>query len=80
MLQLAVKCDFSFLADVSEKFTNNSLKNYGLCPSHYLGAIGFNWDTMLKMTKIERELIPDPDMFTFFEKDRRDGIFYKLYV
>ena len=26
------------LADVSEKFRNNSVKNYGLYPSHYLSA------------------------------------------
>ena len=33
---LYLKCDVLLLADVSEKFRNNSLKNYGLCPSHYL--------------------------------------------
>ena len=31
---------------------------------------------MLKMTKIELELIPDPDMYIFFEKGRRSGISY----
>ena len=30
--------------------------------------------TMLKMTKTELELIPDPDMFIFFEKGTRGGI------
>ena len=39
------------LADVLEKFENNSLKNYGLCPSHCLSAPGLSWDAMLKMTK-----------------------------
>ena len=33
---LYVKCDVLLLADVFEKFKNNSLGNYGLCPSHYL--------------------------------------------
>ena len=64
---LYLKCDFSLLPDVLEKFRNHSLKNYGLCPSHYLNAPGLSWDAMLKITKIELELIPDPDMFTFFE-------------
>ena len=40
-----------------EKFRNNSLRNYGLCPSHYLSAPGLSWDAMLKMTKIELEIV-----------------------
>ena len=43
------KCDILLLDDVLGKFRNNSLKNYGLLPSHYLSAPG--WDAMLKMTK-----------------------------
>ena len=37
---LYLKCDILLLADVFGKFRNNSLKNYGLCPSHYLSASG----------------------------------------
>ena len=46
---LYLKCDILLLDDVLGKFRNNSLKNYGLLPSHYLSAPG--WDAMLKMTK-----------------------------
>ena len=64
---LYLKCDVLLLADVFEIFRNNSLKNYGLCPSHYLSAPGLSWDTMLKMTKIKLIIISDPDMYIFFE-------------
>ena len=35
---LYLKCKVLLLADVLEKIRNNSLKNYGLCLSHYLSA------------------------------------------
>ena len=63
---LCLKCNVLLLADVFETFRNNTLKNYGLCPSHYLTAPGLSWDAMLKMTKIELELITDPGMYIFF--------------
>ena len=31
---------------------------------------------MLKMTKTKPEQFPDPDMYIFFEKGTRGGIFY----
>ena len=37
---LYLKSDVSLLADVFEKFRNNSLKNYGVFPGHYLSAPG----------------------------------------
>ena len=61
------------LVDVLEKFENNSLKNYGLCPSHHLSAPGLSWDAMLNMTK---QLIIDPAVYIFFEKVTRGGISY----
>ena len=38
---LYLKCDVLLLADVFEKFRNNSsLNNYGLCSGYYLSAPG----------------------------------------
>ena len=71
---LHLKCDFLELADIFEKFRNNSLKNYGLCPSYYLSGSALSWDAMLNMTKIKLELISDPDMYIFFEKCMRGGV------
>ena len=73
---LYLKCYVLLLANVFEKFRNNSLKNYGFCPSHYLSVPGLNWDAMLKMSKIKLELIPDPGMYIFFEKRTRGVISY----
>ena len=70
------KHDLLLLADVYEILGNNSLQNYGLCPSHYLSAPRWTWDTLLKITKNELELIPGPDMYIFFEKGTRGGISY----
>ena len=33
-----IKYDVLFLSDVFEKFRNNSLRNYGICRSHYLSS------------------------------------------
>ena len=65
---LYLKCDVLLLAGVVEKIRNNSLKNYGLCRSH--------WDAILKITKTELEFIPDPDMYIFIKKGTRGGISY----
>ena len=73
---LYLKCDVLLLADVFEKFRNNSLNNYGLCPSHYLSALTLSCDGMLNMVKVEDELIPDPDMYIFFKKGKRGGVSY----
>ena len=48
---------------------NNSLKSYG-----FYNVPGLSWDGMLKMTNNELELIPDPDMYVFFEKGSRSAI------
>ena len=55
---LYLKCNVLLLADVFKKFRNNSLKNYGLCPNHYLNALSLDWAAMLNITKVELELIP----------------------
>ena len=73
---LYLKCDVLLLADVFEKFRNNSLKNCELGLSHYWIAPCLSWDAMLKIIKIELELIKDPDMYIFFTKGTRGGTSY----
>ena len=71
-----LKIDVLFLAVVFKKIKNNSLKNYGLCPSHYLNATALSCDAMLNIVKVELELIPNPDMFMFFETGMRGEVSY----
>ena len=71
---LYLKCDVLLLADAFEKFRNNSVNNNGLCPSHYLSAPAISWDAMLNMIKVKLELIPDANMYIFFEKGTRSGV------
>ena len=68
---LYLKCNVLLLVEVFEKFRDNSSKNYGLRLAHYLTEPALNWDAVLNMTKVELELIPDPDRYIFFQKGRR---------
>ena len=65
-------CQMNFF----EKFRNSSLKNYGLCPSHYLSTPALSWDAMLNKTKVKFELILDRDMYLLFEKGVRGRVSY----
>ena len=73
---LYLEYDVLLLADVFENFGNNSIKNSGLCPSHFLGTPTLSWDAMLNVAKVKLELITDPDMCIFFEKVMRGGVSY----
>ena len=46
---LYLKYEVLLIADVFEKFRYNSLRNYGLFPSHYLSAPSLSWHAMLKV-------------------------------
>ena len=59
-----------------EKFVSTCLDYYGLDPCHYFSSAGLSWDAMLKMTKIEVDLISGIDTHLFVEKGMRSGISY----
>ena len=71
-----LKTDVLLLADVFEIFVCTCLDYYGLDSCHYFSSPGLSWEAMLKMTRIELDLISDIDMHLFTEKGMRGGISY----
>ena len=71
---LYLKTSALLLADKFEKFISTCLDCYRLDPCHYFSSPGLSWDAMLKMTKIELDLISDIGMHLFIEKGMRVGI------
>ena len=73
---LYLKTYVLLLADVFEKCISTCLDCYGLGSCHYFSSPGLSWDSMLKMTKIELNLILDIDMHLFIEKRMKGVISY----
>ena len=73
---LYLKSDVVLLANVFENFREACQANYRLDPCHYVTSPGLAWDTMLRMTGINLDLITDIDMQLFIEKGMRGGISY----
>ena len=53
---------------------NFAYKTYNFDPRHSYTLPGFSWQSMLKMTKIELELISDSNMYLFLMDTIRGGI------
>ena len=73
---LWLTCDVSLVGDVFEKFSNSSLRNFGLCLCYYLSPPALGWDAMISMIKVELEIVSDGDMGLLFEKSMGGGVSY----
>ena len=60
-----LKTDICHLSDVFQKFSDFTYKTYNLDVRHNYTLPGYSWQSMLKMTKIELELISDWNMYLF---------------
>ena len=69
-----LKKDICHLSDVFQKFSDFAYETYNLDPRHSYTLPGFSWQAMLKMTKIELELISYSDMYLFLMDTIRGGI------
>ena len=69
-----LKADVTELADVMEEFRKVCRTNYGLDPAWYYTAPGLAWDSALKTSQVELELLNDPEMLLFYERGIRGGV------
>ena len=52
---------------------------YELDPTHFLSALGFAWQTCLKKTGVELDLLTDIDVLLVVEKGIRGGMCHAIY-
>ena len=69
-----MKTDLCHISDVFQKFSNFAYETYNLDPRHSYTLPGFSWQAMLKLTKIELELISNPIMYLFLMDNIRGSV------
>ncbi|XP_034254760.1 uncharacterized protein LOC117653286 [Thrips palmi] len=69
-----LKSDVLLLASFFTKFKAMTYAKYGLEVCHFVSASSLSWCQALKFTKAEVQLIDDPDMYQFFELQKRGGM------
>ena len=66
--------DVLLLADIFENFKSICMNHYGLDPAWYFSAPGLAWDATLQITKVQLELLSNPDMLLMIESGIRGAI------
>ena len=73
-VKLYCESDVELLSLIFEKFIKRSMNEYKIDPSQSYTAAGFFWEAMLRFTNVKLELLTDPRMCTFCERDIRGGV------
>ena len=72
--ELYCATDVGLLAEIIIQFRKTISDLFGLDCCHYISLPQLAYDSMLKLTKVEIELMTDPDMLLFFEQSIRGGV------
>ena len=62
------------LADIFKSYRSICMIHYGLDPSWYFSVSDHSWYAELKITKVQLELLSDPDMMLMNESSIKGGI------
>ena len=60
--------------DIKPQLVVTEEGNYELDPAHYVSAPQLSWDAMLKQTRVQLELITDPEMYRMLANSMLGGI------
>jgi hypothetical protein len=74
-IDLYLKTDVLLLTDCFEKFREANIKNFEIDPCYCFSTPSLAWAAGLNYTKIELELITDPDIHLAIEKCIRGGVY-----
>jgi len=66
--------DALLLTDILANFRDVCIKNCNLDPAWFYTASGLAWEAMLKITKVELELLSDVDMMLMLKQRIRGGV------
>ncbi|MEW8545679.1 MAG: DNA polymerase, partial [Candidatus Thiodiazotropha sp.] len=73
---LYLKTDVLLLSDIFENFRKVAHDNYKLDPAQFYSSPGFSFSAMLKMTKVQLELLTDIQHLQLWERGSRGGVSY----
>ena len=62
---LYLKTDCTLIADIFENFRFNCIIFYSLDPAQFYTSAGLAWQSVLRMSDVELELLTDSDMWLF---------------
>ena len=74
--ELYCTTDVGCLAEVMTQFRKTVLLNFNLDPCHYISTPQMAYDAMLRMTKVQIQLMHDVDMIMLVEQNVRGGVSY----